>query len=65
MSARARRMRGLRLHFLVMLAAMAIVIPFNLVVAPETPWWIIVLIAWGAPLAAHVAWAMELFGGGS
>jgi uncharacterized membrane protein YdbT with pleckstrin-like domain len=64
MAARARRMRGLRRHFLVMLVVMAILIPVNFILGPAKPWWIAILLAWGAPLAVHVAWAMELFSSG-
>jgi Flp pilus assembly protein TadB len=64
-SAAARRAalrRGLRLHVLVALLATMVLIVVNFLTTPGYPWWMWVAVAWGAPLAVHVAIAMELFG---
>jgi len=61
---RARLRRGLRTHVLVALVTIMALIAVNALTAPGYPWWMWVAVAWGAPLAIHVAWAMELFGRG-
>ena len=60
----ARRRRGLRTHVLVALGTIMVMIVVNVLTTPAYPWWMWVAVAWGAPLAIHVAWAMELFGRG-
>jgi hypothetical protein len=62
---RARRRRGLRTHVLVALVAILALIAINALTNPAYPWWMWVAVAWGAPLAVHVAWASGLFGTGS
>lgn len=62
MTDRAARVRTLRLHILVALAALLVLIPLNLFTTPRNPWWLYVLIAWMPLIAIHTAWAMELFG---
>jgi uncharacterized membrane protein YdbT with pleckstrin-like domain len=54
--------RGLRLHVLVALLTTMALIVVNILTTPSYPWWMWVATAWGAPLAVHVAIAMELFG---
>ena len=61
---RARRRRGLRTHVLVALVTIMVMIVVNVLTTPAYPWWMWVAVAWGAPLAIHVAYAMELFGRG-
>ena len=61
---RATRRRGLRTHVLVALGTILVLIAVNAVASPGYPWWMWVAVAWGAPLAIHVAWAMDLFGRG-
>jgi hypothetical protein len=58
---RATVRRGLRLHLLVALATTMVLIVVNFLTTPAYPWWMWVAVAWGAPLAVHVAIAMELF----
>ena len=60
----ARRRRGLRTHVLVALVTIMVMIVVNVLTTPAYPWWMWVAVAWGAPLAIHVAYAMELFGRG-
>ena len=61
---RASRRRGLRTHVLIALVAILVLIAVNALTTPAYPWWMWVAVAWGAPLAVHVAYAMELFGSG-
>jgi len=58
---RAAVRRGLRLHLLVALTTTMVLIVVNFFTTPSYPWWMWVAVAWGAPLAVHVAIAMELF----
>lgn len=57
-----RRLRSFGNHLIAYFAAMALAVPANFLLAPETPWFLFPLVAWGAPLAIHAAWAMGLFG---
>lgn len=59
---RWRRRAWLLNHLLAYFAVMVIIVPINAVFAPNDPWFLIPLIGWGAPLAVHTAWVMELFG---
>ncbi len=58
----AQRNRGLRMHFVAYFLLMAALVPVNLIVTPETPWFIWPMVGWGSVLAIHTAWAMGLFG---
>jgi uncharacterized membrane protein YdbT with pleckstrin-like domain len=60
----AARRRSLRTHVLIALCAILALIAINAATTPGYPWWMWVAVAWGAPLAVHVAWAMNLFGSG-
>ena len=59
---RKRRQRHLLNHLIAYFAVMVVLIPVNRFLTPEDPWVLVPLVAWGAPLAIHVAWVMELFG---
>ena len=41
---------------------MVVLVPVNALVTPATPWFLLPMVLWGAPLAVHAAWTMELFG---
>ena len=58
-----RRLRIFRLHLLVYMGVLAILIPLNLLTTPDDLWFVFPLVAWGAPLAINVAWAMGLLDG--
>lgn len=62
-----RRLRVFGFHLMGYMVVMTVLIPVNLFTMPENPWFVFPLVAWGAPLAIHVAWAMGfldgLFGG--
>jgi hypothetical protein len=58
-----RRLRGFKLHLLAYAAAMILLIVVHVIVQPGQPWFVFLLVAWGAPLAVHCAYVMGLFGG--
>ena len=55
------RLRGFRTHILVYFAIMVVLVPVNYLTTPETPWFLLPMVGWGAVLALHAAWAMGLF----
>ncbi len=57
-----RRLRGFGNHLVAYFLAMVILVPVNFLTTPDHPWFLFPLVAWGAPLAVHAAWAMGLFG---
>jgi len=59
----AARLRGFKLHLLAYAAAMVVLVVVHVIVQPEQPWFVLLLVGWGAPLAVHCAWVMGLFGG--
>lgn len=42
--------------------AMVVLVPLNFFLMPAHPWFAWVMVAWGAPLAVHAAYAMGLIG---
>ena len=59
----AARLRGFKLHLLAYAAAMVVLVVVHVIIQPEQPWFVLLLVGWGAPLAVHCAWVMGLFGG--
>ena len=57
-----RRRSQLLNHLIAYFAVMVVLVPINAYTTPAEPWFLIPVVAWGAPLAVHVAWVMELFG---
>ncbi|MGH6953623.1 MAG: 2TM domain-containing protein [Alphaproteobacteria bacterium] len=60
----ARRLRGFLNHLIGYFAVMVVLVPVNLYAAPETPWFLVPMVGWGAALAVHAAYAMGLLGRG-
>ena len=58
-----RRLRVFGFHLMGYMVVITVLIPVNLLTMPENPWFVFPLVAWGAPLAIHVAWAMGLLDG--
>ena len=58
-----RRLRVFGFHLMGYMVVMTVLIPVNLLTMPENPWFVFPLVAGGAPLAIHVAWAMGLLDG--
>ncbi len=61
--AAARRLRGFKLHLLAYAAVIVALLAIHVVVQPERPWFVLILVGWGAPLAINCAYVMGLFGG--
>ena len=58
-----RRLRGFGIHLLGYFGAMAVLVPVNFIVSPQTPWFVLPMVGWGSVLALHAAYAMDLFRG--
>ncbi|MDH3231308.1 MAG: 2TM domain-containing protein [Alphaproteobacteria bacterium] len=56
-----RRLRGFVWHLIGYFAAMLVIVPVNLILTPETVWFVLPMVGWGGVLAIHVAYAMGLF----
>jgi hypothetical protein len=56
-----RRLRGFAWHLIGYFAAMLVLVPLNLLLTPDTIWFVLPLVGWGAMLAIHAAYAMGLF----
>ena len=57
-----RRLRGFLNHLIAYFAVMVVLVPVNAILDPATPWFVFLMVAWGAPLAVHAAYAMGLIG---
>jgi len=57
----AARLRGFKLHLGGYFLVMMILAPANLLLAPETPWFVFPMVGWGSVLAIHAAFVMGLF----
>ena len=58
-----RRLRGFAIHMALYFVVMAGCVAANVLVAPGEWWFVLPLVAWGAPLGLHAGYAMGLFGG--
>ncbi len=56
-----RRLRRFGIHLLAYFAVMAVLIGASVLFSPESPWVLAPVVGWGAVLAAHAAYAMDLF----
>jgi uncharacterized integral membrane protein len=60
--ARARgRLMWFGMHILVFVAVMIVLVAVSILMNVLEPWFVFPLVAWGAPLAVHAAFAMGLF----
>src|SRR5512143_1984757 len=59
---RRRRRQGFLNHLIAYFAVMIVLVPVNVLITPEQPWFLLPMVGWMAPLAIHAAWVMELFG---
>ena len=55
-----RRLRGFGIHLGTVFAVMAVLIGASVFFSPESPWVLAPVVAWGAVLAVHAAYAMGL-----
>ncbi len=60
---RKRKRNGFLNHLLAYFGVLVVITPINAWLTPHEPWFLLVMVGWGAPLAVHAAYAMELFGG--
>lgn len=58
-----RRLRQFGFHLVAYFAVMIVLVPLNFLIARENPWFLFPLVAWGAPLAIHAAYAMGMLDG--
>jgi hypothetical protein len=56
-----RRLRGFLWHLAIYVVVSAACVVINLMVDPDTPWFVLPLVGWGSALALHVAYVMGLF----
>lgn len=56
-----RRRSSLLNHFIAFFGVAVVLVPLNFVLTPDNVWFFYPLVAWGAPLAVHTAYAMGLF----
>lgn len=56
-----KRSRSFKIHLVAYFLVMTMIVPVNLLVTPETPWFVWPMVGWGGILAIHTAWAMGLF----
>ena len=59
---RRRRRQQFLNHLIAYFAVLVVVVPLNRVFYPDQLLFVVPMVAWGAPLAVHAAWVMELFG---
>ena len=60
--ARARgRLMWFGMHILVFVVVMIVLVAVSISMNVLEPWFVFPLVAWGAPLAVHAAFAMGLF----
>lgn len=57
------RLQILARHFIGYFTVAAVWAVFDLMAEPQRFWFVWFMVAWGAPLAIHVAYVMGLFGG--
>jgi O-antigen/teichoic acid export membrane protein len=55
------RLRGFLNHLIIYFSAMIVLAPVYFFLTPDRLWFVFPLVAWGAPLAIHAAFAMGLF----
>ncbi|MGD8810080.1 MAG: 2TM domain-containing protein [Gammaproteobacteria bacterium] len=56
-----RRLKGFGYHLAGYFLVMVVLVPVNLLLTPETPWFVWPMVGWGPILAIHAAWVMGLF----
>ncbi|MGB0671549.1 MAG: 2TM domain-containing protein [Rhodospirillales bacterium] len=56
-----RRLHRFGLHLASYFAVMILIVPLNLWLGPDEPWFLWPMIGWSPVLTVHAAWAMGLF----
>ncbi len=55
------RLRGLMLHLIAYFTVSGVAFAINITTNPESAWFVLPVVGWGAVLALHVAYVMGLF----
>jgi hypothetical protein len=58
-----RRLRAFGYHLIGYFLVMIVLVPVNMMTDPQRPWFVLPMVGWGAVLAVHAAFAMNLFRG--
>ena len=61
----ARRSAAFKVHLAAYIGLAVVLVVVNLALSGTVTWALLFVVGWGAPLAVHCAYAMNLFGGGS
>ena len=56
------RLKWFKIHLAGYAVVVALLAVVNVLAMPDRPWFVILMVGWGAPLAIHCAFAMGLFG---
>ncbi len=56
-----KRLRAFGFHLIGYFASMVVLVPLNIALMPDDPWFLLPLIGWGSVLALHAAHVMGLF----
>ena len=59
----ARRAVAFKVHLAAYFALAVVLVVVNLIASGTVSWALLFVVGWGAPLAVHCAYAMNLFGG--
>ena len=62
-TAERRRLRHFGYHMIGYFLVMIVLVPVNMLTTPERPWFVLPMVGWGAVLAIHAAFAMNLLRG--
>jgi hypothetical protein len=60
----ARRSLAFKVHLAAYIGLAVVLVVVNLILSGTVSWALLFVVGWGAPLAVHCAYAMNLFGGG-
>jgi len=60
-AAARQRVKGFGTHLLAYFGVIIVAVPLNFWLLPDQVWFVLPMIAWGAVLAIHAAYAMGLF----
>ena len=59
----ARRSAAFKVHLAAYIGLAAVLVVVDLILSGTVSWALLFVVGWGAPLAVHCAYAMNLFGG--
>lgn len=59
-----RRSASFKIHLAAYFGLAVVLVVANLIISGSVSWALLFVVGWGAPLAVHCAYVMNLFGGG-